>query len=252
MTVLLLVLVLVLLLATAVVATARMRRLHRLHQRLDAARAALDAALARRAAVALRAAVLLDGDVPGRARTGSDGETALRDEPGRATAGPAAAVFAGDVPQRVGIARDGAVTASRPSVTGAVDRRAGAADRRAGAAGPAGSVPAENRDGSSAGTGLVAAARAAGQGGAWGPAREDAENALGRALARLDRTALPPFVAAELADAERLALLGRAVHNDAVRDALALRTRRLVRWLRLSGSAPMPAYTEFVADPPAS
>ncbi|MCX6462255.1 MAG: NUDIX hydrolase, partial [Pseudonocardiales bacterium] len=96
----------------------------------------------------------------------------------------------------------------------------------------------------------AAAARAAGRPGPWDAAREDAENALGRALGRLDRSALPAPVAAELADAERLVVLGRAVHNDAVRDALALRTRRLVRLLRLAGTAPVPAYVEFAADPP--
>ncbi len=38
------------------------------------------------------------------------------------------------------------------------------------------------------------------------------------------------------------------VHNDAVRDTLALRSRRLVRWLRLAGRTPIPAYFE-IADP---
>jgi hypothetical protein len=146
---------LVVLVAVGLHALSLVRRLHRLHQRLDAARAALDAALARRAAVALRA-----------------------------TGAPAPA------------------PAGRPDP--------------------------------------------------WGPAREDAENALGRVLARLDRGVLPPALAAELADAERLAVLGRAVHNDAVRDALALRTRRPVRYLRLAGTAPMPVYAEFAADPPAA
>ena len=44
-------------------------------------------------------------------------------------------------------------------------------------------------------------------------------------------------------------LLARRVHNDAVRDTLDLRSRRLVRWLRLAGTAPAPAYFE-IADPP--
>jgi hypothetical protein len=39
------------------------------------------------------------------------------------------------------------------------------------------------------------------------------------------------------------------VHNDAVRDTLDLRSRRLVRGLRLAGTAPAPAYFE-IADPP--
>ena len=42
-----------------------------------------------------------------------------------------------------------------------------------------------------------------------------------------------------------------AVRNDAVRDTLGLRSRRLVRWLRLAGTAPMPTYFE-IADPPAA
>ena len=78
---------------------------------------------------------------------------------------------------------------------------------------------------------------------------EAAANALGRALARLDRAALPPDVRAALADAEQLLVLARRVYNDAVRDTLGLRSRRLVRWLRLAGTAPMPAYFE-IADPP--
>ena len=85
----------------------------------------------------------------------------------------------------------------------------------------------------------------------WDGAREDVENALGAALARLDRGALPPAVRDELADAEQLAALGRGVHNDAVRDALALRTRRLVRWFRLAGTAPVPLYAEFAVTPAA-
>jgi hypothetical protein len=51
-----------------------------------------------------------------------------------------------------------------------------------------------------------------------------------------------------LVDAEQLLVLARRVHNDAVRDTLGLRSHRLVRWLRLAGTAPMPAYFE-IADP---
>jgi hypothetical protein len=89
------------------------------------------------------------------------------------------------------------------------------------------------------------AARAAGVD--W-PEREAAENRLGRALAVADRSALPGPVAAELLDAELLLALARRVHNDAVRDTLGLRSRRLVRWLRLAGGAPLPRYFE-IADP---
>ena len=54
---------------------------------------------------------------------------------------------------------------------------------------------------------------------------------------------------ADLAEAEDLLVLARHVHNEAVRDTLALRSRRLVRLLRLAGTAPMPQYFETV-DPP--
>jgi hypothetical protein len=78
---------------------------------------------------------------------------------------------------------------------------------------------------------------------------EAVANALSRALTRLDRGALPNDIRDGLADAEQLLVLARRVHNDAVRDTLGLRSRRLVRWLRLAGTAPMPTYFE-IADPP--
>jgi hypothetical protein len=78
---------------------------------------------------------------------------------------------------------------------------------------------------------------------------EVAENTLTRRLAGVDRGRLPAGLAAELADAEQSVLIARRVHNDAVRDTLDLRSRRLVRWLRLAGTAPVPAYFE-IADPP--
>ena len=71
---------------------------------------------------------------------------------------------------------------------------------------------------------------------------------LTRRLAGVDRGALPAGLAAELADVEQSVLIARRVHNDAVRDTLDLRSRRLVRWLRLAGTAPAPAYFE-IADP---
>jgi hypothetical protein len=143
---------------------ARVRRLHRLHRRTDAARAGLESALERRAAAALAAAAVPDA---------------------------------------------------------------------------AGSAPALLRA-------AVAAASAAG-GHRPGGERESAENALGRRLAALDRSALPPVVLAELVDAEQSLTVARSVHNDAVRDTLVLRSRRLVRWLHLAGSAPWPTYFE-IAD----
>lgn len=81
-----------------------------------------------------------------------------------------------------------------------------------------------------------------------GDDREARENALGRRLAALDRSGLPPAVRTGLAEAEQAVALARRVHNDAVRDTLALRSRRLVRRLHLAGTAPMPAYFE-IADP---
>jgi hypothetical protein len=155
---------------TVVLCSARVRRLHRLHIRTDAARDALESALGRRAAAALTVAQVLERTA------GSEGST------------PAAAI-------RLRTA--------------------------------------------------VAGSRAAGT---LGGDRESAENVLGRTLGGTDRTTLPPAVLEELVDAEQLLILARRVHNDAVRDTLALRSRRLVRWLRLAGTAPMPAYFE-IADP---
>ena len=45
-------------------------------------------------------------------------------------------------------------------------------------------------------------------------------------------------------------MLARRVHNDAVRDTLALRSRRLVRWFRLAGTAPAPEYFEITDEQP--
>ncbi|GAA3856253.1 NUDIX domain-containing protein [Saccharothrix violaceirubra] len=78
--------------------------------------------------------------------------------------------------------------------------------------------------------------------------REAAENELAVTLSDLDRTTLAPALAAELLDAEQRVVLARRVHNDAVRDTLALRRRRPVRWLRLAGTAPTPSYFE-IAEP---
>lgn len=75
--------------------------------------------------------------------------------------------------------------------------------------------------------------------------REAAENELSAALAMVDPTSMPVSLVAELADAEARVLLGRRFHNDAVRDTLALRERRPVRWLRLAGTAPLPTYFEI-------
>ncbi|HEY2723226.1 MAG TPA: NUDIX hydrolase [Pseudonocardiaceae bacterium] len=75
--------------------------------------------------------------------------------------------------------------------------------------------------------------------------REEVENELGRALAALDRSALDEVWAGQLNDAEQRVMIARRVYNDAVRDTLALRAHRSVRWLRLAGTAPLPRYFEI-------
>ena len=49
----------------------------------------------------------------------------------------------------------------------------------------------------------------------------------------------------ELAAASKRVQLARRFHNDAVRAARALRSHRLVRWLKLAGRAPMPQAMDF-------
>ena len=49
-------------------------------------------------------------------------------------------------------------------------------------------------------------------------------------------------------DAEQRVVIARRVHSDAVRDTLVQRRRRLVRWLKLAGTAPRPEYFE-IAEP---
>ena len=93
-------------------------------------------------------------------------------------------------------------------------------------------------------------ALSAGESAVLGPQveREEVENELGRALAALDRTELGSAGAARLADAEQRVVIARRVYNDAVRDTLALRSHRRVRWLQLAGRAPLPRYFE-IAEP---
>jgi hypothetical protein len=190
----------------AVLCHARVRRLHRLHIRVDAARAGLEAALARRAAAAAAAGVV----VPVAPASG-------RPSPRAAGGGTSRSPGAGS-PWAAG---------------GGPPRLPGAGPPRAAEAGPP--RPQEPSDTSTLGQRVAVDPEAA-------------ANALGRALARLDRAALPADVRAALVDAEQLLVLARRVHNDAVRDTLGLRSHRLVRWLRLAGTAPMPAYFE-IADP---
>ncbi|SIR87121.1 Uncharacterized conserved protein [Williamsia sterculiae] len=76
--------------------------------------------------------------------------------------------------------------------------------------------------------------------------REDAENVVSARLAQVDTSGLRSQLVAELADAETRVMMARRFHNDAVRDTLALRLRRPVRWLHLGGTAPVPRYFEIV------
>src|SRR6202051_641918 len=75
--------------------------------------------------------------------------------------------------------------------------------------------------------------------------REACENKLSAALALVDPAAVPAGLIAELADAEARVVLARRFHNDAVRDTLALRERRLIRLFRLAGTAALPSYFEI-------
>lgn len=77
------------------------------------------------------------------------------------------------------------------------------------------------------------------------PEREGAENELSRALAGLDAVSVRPALQAEMADADARVLIARRFHNDAVRNTRALQGRRLVRWLRLGGTAVMPQYFDI-------
>jgi hypothetical protein len=80
--------------------------------------------------------------------------------------------------------------------------------------------------------------------------REVAENQLSRELARLaDKSPQifrkPSAAAVDVHDDALRASIARRFYNDTVRDALIVRDRRIVRWLRLAGHAPHPAYFEM-------
>ncbi len=90
---------------------------------------------------------------------------------------------------------------------------------------------------------LHTAARAALDGGAD---RGAAQSSLSREL----RAAPDVASVEEMAILARKVMLARQFHNDAVRDLLALRRRRLVRLLHLYGRAQAPAYIEFDATEP--
>ncbi len=133
--------------------------------------------------------------------------------------------------------------AARVALASALERRAGAALAVAAALEGAGRPAGELRPAVAAARSVVSRPYVV---------REPVENVLGRRLAVLDRSWLPAPILDELIDAEQLLILARSVHNDAVRDTLVLRSRRLVRWLHLAGTAPLPEYIEIAdAEPEA-
>jgi len=80
--------------------------------------------------------------------------------------------------------------------------------------------------------------------------REVVENAVTHALAHAVRVSPRSFLepsgaATDLHDEALRASFARGFYNDTVRDALVIRDRRMVRWLRLAGRAPHPAYFEM-------
>jgi len=80
--------------------------------------------------------------------------------------------------------------------------------------------------------------------------REVVENALSRLLADIAEREpglflSPSRVAVDVHDDALRATIARRFYNDTVRDALVVRDRRAVRWLRLAGRAVHPAYFEM-------
>ena len=75
------------------------------------------------------------------------------------------------------------------------------------------------------------------------PEQEAVESALTRAI-RTAAPAAPERSEALLATATRVRF-ARQFHNDAVHALLALRRRRVIRWLRLWGTAKAPSYFEI-------
>jgi hypothetical protein len=78
-------------------------------------------------------------------------------------------------------------------------------------------------------------------------AREDAENAVGRAVRELAGRPEPlrAEAAGELQEAAARVLIARRFYNDAVRDTRALRARRLPRLFRMAGRRAMPQFFDI-------
>jgi len=79
------------------------------------------------------------------------------------------------------------------------------------------------------------------------PGRQEAENAVGRAVRDLaaDPTGLRAEAVVELHEAAARVLIARRFYNDAVRDTRALRARRLPRLLRMAGRREMPQFFDI-------
>jgi hypothetical protein len=92
--------------------------------------------------------------------------------------------------------------------------------------------------------------------------RELAESNLSRALRatmeepgqldEIDATAGGPELIKDLAASSRRVVMARRFHNDAVTATRTVRRKRLVRWLGLSGRAPLPTSFEMDDEPPKS
>jgi hypothetical protein len=81
--------------------------------------------------------------------------------------------------------------------------------------------------------------------------REVAENDLTRELRHLPWSSAEPVLADVSAASGRMTL-ARQIYNDAVRDTLALRRRRVPRALRLGAEHPWPRYFDIDDTPPGS
>ena len=82
---------------------------------------------------------------------------------------------------------------------------------------------------------------------ATGEERQDAENAVGRAVQELATLPAPlrQDATEELQEAAARVLIARRFYNDAVRDTRALRARRLPRLFRMAGRRALPEFFDI-------
>jgi hypothetical protein len=233
-------------------------RIDRSHARAAAAQAALDAHLVRRAAAATKVAeavgdnqlrwaaqVALDAVPEEREAAENDLTRVLRPVLATAADLPGAPAPA-SVPGAEASAAAGVPGAEAPAAAGVPGAEASAAAGvpGAGAAGVPGAEAAS----------VPGPPAAAGVPGAEAPAApvsasESVAEPAGPRPVDAAADGAAPAALADLVRAGRRVALARQVHNDLVRDALALRRRRLVRVLRLARKHPVPAY--FDIDDPA-